>query len=201
MDVIPMAKTYLEMFKDFSQSPISEKGVKIPTEGTQEGDALLYLYNNMGLVVKKKDAEREIFSARGEQSKDLQSLRQLGTQKGFNILQGGHMYQGEKLKRGRYVLLGFENVNNFWSFNRRNDSGLDFDSLKEKYDYMCATCGSKEGKPQRYTERIVVLEKGHMDPGKPMTMDNIIPQCNDCQTFYKDNAIFNERGQVRKWLK
>ena len=201
MDVIPMAKTYLEMFKDFSQSPISEKGVEMPNEGTQGGDTLLYLYNNMGLVVKKKDAEREVFSARGEQSKDLQPLRMLGKQDGFDILQGGQMYQGQKLKRGTYVFQGFENVNNFWSFSRRNNSGLDFDSLKEKYDYMCATCGSKEGKPQRYTERIVVLEEGHMDPGKPMTMDNIIPQCNDCQTFYKDNAIFNERGQVRKWLK
>ena len=192
---------YFEVKKEFEKSPLPSLGVIFPPMGTQKADTLIYLYNHLGLVVKKKDAERDVFGGRGENPKDLQPLRHLGTQEGYHVLQGGHIYQGYKLKRGTYVLVDFETVNEFWSFSRRDTTNLDFDSLKKEYDYMCATCGGLEGEPHRYTQKIIVLEKGHMDPREEMTNENIIPQCNDCQTYYKDRAVFDKLGRVRFLLK
>ena len=65
-------------------------------------------------------------------------------------------------------------------------------SLKEKYNYTCATCGAIEGKKHRYTKQIVALEKGHMDPSKPMSADNIIPQCKDCNKVANNDIVFDE---------
>ena len=192
---------YFEVKDEFKKSPLPSLGVIFPTMGTQKADTLVYLYNHLGLVVKKKDVERDVFGERGENPKDLQDLRHLGKQEGFHVLQGGHVYQTSVLKRGEYVLVDFESANEFWSFKRRDTSNLDFDSLKKEYDYMCATCGGLENEPHRYTQKIIVLEKGHMDPREEMTNENIIPQCNDCQTYYKDRAVFDKLGRVRFFLK
>ena len=192
---------YFEVKKEFEKSPLPSLGVIFPTMGTQKADTLVYLYNHLGLVVKKKDVERVVFGERGENPKDLQDLRHLGKQGGFHVLQGGHVYCNCVLKRGEYVLVDFKSTNEFWSFKRRDTTNLDFDSLKKEYDYMCATCGALESKPHRYTQKIIVLEKGHMDPREEMTNENIIPQCNDCQTYYKARAVFDKLGRVRFFLK
>ena len=191
---------YFEVKGEFENSPLPEMGVNFPKEGTQKSDVLIYLYNHLGIVVKKKDVERDVFTERKENPKDLQDLRHLSKQNGFNILQGGQKHLGRILKKGEYVLIGFETVNKFWSFKRRDTSNLDWESLKKEYDYMCATCGAPEDKPHRHTHKIVVLEKGHMDPRKEMSNDNIIPQCNDCQIYYKDRAVFDKLGRVRRFL-
>lgn len=192
---------YFEVKKEFKKSSLPSLGVIFPTMGTQKADTLVYLYNHLGLVVKKKDVERIVFGERGENPKDLQDLRHLGKQGGFNVLQGGHVYKNCVLKKGQYVLVDFKSTNEFWSFKRRDTTNLDFNSLKKEYDYMCATCGGLEGKPHRYTQKIIVLEKGHMNPKEEMTNENIIPQCNDCQTYYKDRAVFDKLGRVKFFLK
>ena len=195
-----MIMNYFEVKTEFEKSSLSSLGINYPKEGSQKADVLIYLYNHLGLVVKKKDVERDVFTERKENPKDLQDLRHLSKQNGFNILQGGQQYQGRILKKGEYVLIGFETVNGFWSFKRRDTSKLDWEPLKKEYDYMCATCGALEGKPHRYTQKIVVLEKGHMNPREEMTNENIIPQCNDCQTYYKDRAVFDKLGRVKCFL-
>lgn len=191
---------YPEVKAKFENSPLPDLGIKFPKEGSQKADVLVYLYNHLGLIVKKQDVEKEVFSERNETPKDLQDLRHLSKQNGFNILQGGQRYQNCLLKRGEYVFVGFESPNEFWSFKRRDTSNLDWEPLKKEYDYKCATCGAEEGKPHRYTKKIVVLEKGHMNPQNEMTNDNIIPQCNDCQTFYKDRVVFDKLGRVKCFL-
>ena len=187
---------YSEVKTKFEKSPLPSLGINFPKEGSQKADTLIYLYNHLGSVVKKKDVERDVFTERKENPKDLQDLRHLSKQNGFNILQGGYEYQGRILKKGEYVLVGFETSNEFWSFKRRDNSKLDWESMKKEYDYMCATCGSSEGKPHRYTQKIVVLEQGHMNPEKPMINENIIPQCSECQTYYKNRAVFDKLGRV-----
>ena len=187
---------YSEVKTKFEKSPLPSLGINFPKEGSQKADTLIYLYNHLGSVVKKKDVERDVFTERKENPKDLQDLRHLSKQNGFNILQGGYEYQGRILKKGEYVLVGFETSNEFWSFKRRDNSKLDWESMKKEYDYMCATCGSSEGKPHRYTQKNVVLEQGHMNPEKPMTNENIIPQCSECQTYYKNRAVFDKLGRV-----
>ena len=76
-----------------------------------------------------------------------------------------------------------------------NASG--FEDLKAVFDYKCASCGSEEGKTNpRYGDDIVELQRGHKDPDKPMTMDNIIPQCQFCNRAYRRDYVFDDKGRV-----
>lgn len=71
-----------------------------------------------------------------------------------------------------------------------------FGELKMAYGNKCATCGIEEGKKDTRNEEIVVLQQGHMNPRKPLTLDNTIPQCQYCNQTYKDYFMFNEHGRV-----
>lgn len=71
-----------------------------------------------------------------------------------------------------------------------------FTELKLAYGNKCATCGIEEGKKDIRNEEIVVLQQGHMNPRKPLTLENTIPQCQYCNQTYKDYFQFNEYGRV-----
>tara|TARA_R100000008_G_scaffold82977_1_gene67840 strand:- start:524 stop:1183 length:660 start_codon:yes stop_codon:yes gene_type:complete len=191
-------KTYKELQSTFKASGLSEFGVKLPRENSQKGQVLLFLFQNRGRVITKAEAERVVCGRMNKQTKDLQSLRHLGKQSGFNILQAGSIYEGRKLKKGEYVLVDLEKVNPYFNNSRRDESSLSFSLIKKRYNDSCATCGSTEGMPHRYSREIVVLEKGHKDPTMAMNNSNIIPQCQLCNKVAKDNWIFDEFGRVAK---
>jgi hypothetical protein len=188
---------YEKMKMEFNNSPLPPAGIKLPRKGTQAAETLLFLWKYKGKVVTKKDAEAAVCKKMNMQPKDLQSLRHLGKQKGFKILQGGQIYKGSELPRGTYVFEGFEEINEFWNYGRREQKNLDWNSIKIKYEYCCATCGAPEGKRHRYTGHIVVLEKGHKDPLGPMNNKNIIPQCKNCNKIAKNYYIFDNHGRVK----
>jgi len=72
-----------------------------------------------------------------------------------------------------------------------------FDELKRSYNNRCATCGSLENKPHfKDASKKTLLQQGHIDPLKSLTIDNTIPQCQLCNQTYKDNFVFNEEGRV-----
>jgi len=191
-------KTYNDLTKEFEASVLSTSGVRLPRENTQKGQVLLYLYQKLGRIVTKTEAEKVVCERLNIQSKDLQSLRHLGKQDGFNILQAGAMRGEYKFKRGEYTLLDLETVNPYFDISRRDESNLDFRELKKKYHYACATCGAREGKKHRYTAEIVALEKGHKDPAKAMENFNIIPQCQLCNKVAKDNWVYDDYGRVTR---
>jgi hypothetical protein len=191
-------KTWNDLKRDFDRSELPQKGVKLPRKDSQKGQTLLYLYQNMGKVVSKPEAEKVICERLGLPTKDIQSLRHLGKQDGFNILQGNAVDGDYTLKRGEYMLRDLEKVNRYYRMSRRDDSNLDWSSIKTRYDNQCATCGAGENTRHRYTGGTVRLEKGHMDPRLPMESSNIIPQCSDCNQRYKDNFIFGLTGCISK---
>ena len=193
--------TYERMKEDFVSSAIASSGVRLPKEKSQKAEALLYLWTNKNKLVSKLEAEREVFKRLNEPRRDLQSLRHLGKQDGFNILQGGELFEGKKIPRGHYVFRGFDSTNKFWSFSRRSESDLDWFEKKLHYSNSCATCGAKEGRMHRYTGEVVVLQKGHMDPEKKMNNENIIPQCKSCNATAKDLFVFDKFGRVKKMTK
>lgn len=186
--------SYKSLRSAYERSPLPRLGVRLPKAGTQKAAVLTYLYEHMGNVVTKAQAEKAVAARLGKASKDLQSLRHLGKQDGYDILQGGHVYEGRTLKKGEYVLRSFQRINDFWSLKRRDESDLDFAKLKKKYKECCATCGVREGTAHRHTGQMVVLEKGHIDPGKPMTDANIIPQCAYCNKVAGDKWIWDAMG-------
>lgn len=73
---------------------------------------------------------------------------------------------------------------------------ISFFELKLAYGNKCATCGIEEGKKDCRNEEIVILQQGHMNPRKTLTLDNTIPQCQYCNQTYQDYFIFNEHGRV-----
>ncbi len=73
----------------------------------------------------------------------------------------------------------------------------DFEDLKDVFGRCCATCGAEEGKTNpRYGDDIVELQRGHKDPDKPITLDNIIPQCQFCNRAYRRDFVFDDKGRV-----
>ena len=193
-----MPKSWKQLKEEYDKSGLAIKGVKLPNPDSQKGQTLLYLYQNMGRAVTKSEAEQTICSRMNLPTKDIQSLRHLSKQDGFNILQGGATYDGYTLKRGEYMLVDLYSTNTYWKVSRRDESDLDFNSLKKKFGHKCATCGEREDTMHRYTGQRVKLEKGHMDPTKPMTDDNIVPQCGYCNQVYKGNFVFGATGFVKK---
>ena len=73
----------------------------------------------------------------------------------------------------------------------------DFEEIKKKYDYRCATFGSREGEPNyRYPGSIAKLQKAHRNPHVPLEGDNIIPQCQFCNRAARNNWVYDARGRV-----
>lgn len=192
-------KTYKDLSKEYENSDLPAFGVKLPRQDTQKGQVLLYLYQQLGRVVTKTEAERVVCERLNIQTKDLQSLRHLGKQDGFNILQAGSVLGGGyRLKRGEYMLVDLKTVNPYFDISRRDERNLDFQELKKTYHHACATCGAQEGNKHRYTGETVILEKGHKDPAKAMEDFNIIPQCQLCNKVAKDNWVFDDYGRVSR---
>jgi len=68
----------------------------------------------------------------------------------------------------------------------------------KKYKHRCATCGSREGKHHyHWPNTITKLQKSHKDPRKPLSGNNIIPQCQKCNRAYRNFWIFDDKGRVR----
>lgn len=62
----------------------------------------------------------------------------------------------------------------------------DWAELVAAYDSRCAVCGQHSSK----------LEKGHMDPAKPMELENIIPMCSDCNNWASSDLVFDRTGRI-----
>ena len=102
--------------------------------------------------------------------------------------------------RGSHALNPYKVSPEFETDKRRRQGTLsakNFDELKEVFGNQCATCGAKEGETNpRYGDDIVELQRGHKDPDKPMTLDNIIPQCQFCNRAYRRDYVFDDKGRV-----
>ena len=71
--------------------------------------------------------------------------------------------------------------------------------MKTQYSYRCATCGSEEGQPNfHWPATKTKLQKAHKDPGKPLSKDNIIPQCQKCNRADRNRWVYDNKGRVIK---
>jgi len=127
---------------------------------------------------------------------DVQQARHLGAQKGWWIVSGSRDNIVLKVKPSHYQLYSLEQP--YPSFHGHRGSATDdWDEIKAKYGYRCATCGSQEGKPHLHWPAIKTkLQKAHMDPKKPLVEGNIIPQCQQCNRGDRNRWIYDERGRV-----
>ncbi len=129
---------------------------------------------------------------------DVQQARHLGEQKGWYIAAGGRDNKEVHLERGDYQLVTLEKP--YPRFHmERNIIPENWEQIKTLYDYRCATCGSKEGEANwRYPNTITRLQKGHRDPNKQLSAENVIPQCQKCNRPDRNNWVYDEKGRVVK---
>jgi len=159
-------------------------GVRLPKEGSVARQTLEKLYSEMGNWVSKETLDAMI-------GKDNQNGRHLGYSSGWNI-------EAKTIDGLRhYKLKDVDNTHPRLNKESKIRGSFDFESLKSAYGNRCASCGSVEGKTTLDGAQICKLEEGHMDPNKPLTIDNCIPQCTVCNKTYRDKFIFDNHGRVK----
>lgn len=127
---------------------------------------------------------------------DVQQARHLGMQEGYNIVSGTRG-DGNDIPPGSYKLLTLESTHPAFKPHRREGFAGDWNEIKARYNYRCAECGSKEGEEHLFRKGVIVeLQKGHMDPTKPLTEGNIIPQCQVCNRADRSRWIYDKTGRV-----
>ena len=205
MEDAKVREVYAEIKKCYDKH-LKDKGVVLPSlerGGQFTKDALVLAYLCQGYpntkIVTKNELTRFIQNYYSDVA-DVQQARHLAAQKGWYILsgtRGDNNSQG--LKSGEYKLISLEECYPGFSKERRVFKEGDdfFEDLKKAYDYRCATCGSKEGEPHRYwTKTTTILQKGHMNPSKPLEAGNIIPQCDKCNRPDRNYWVYDEKGRV-----
>lgn len=195
-------KTY-KMIKEYHSKYLAKHGVKLPALKKKSGytkDALTLVYLAYGYPNTKvvtKD-ELTVFIRKHGGSNDVQQARHLGKQRGWYI-DAGRRNNSAALLSGEYKLISLENPFPGYFPKRRHVAITEemWEDIKRQYGYRCACCGSKEGEPNFYSpSSITKLQKGHMDPSKELTVDNIIPQCSLCNQPDKNFWIYDSKGRV-----
>jgi uncharacterized protein CbrC (UPF0167 family) len=194
---------YNQIAESYLNNNLAEKGVVLPnlkkgSTYTKDALTLVYLFKKINQGVSKGELTgfiNEYYPG----TNDVQQARHLAAQKGWYILSGTRGDANSGLKSGEYKLVSVEiPYLEFTNGRRKSVLGTDsWEGLKEKYNYRCATCGSKEGEEHYYNPSLVTkLQKGHKNPNLPMDISNIIPQCSWCNRAYRNYFCFDETGRV-----
>jgi hypothetical protein len=202
-----LVRMVFEQVQQLYEKNLKEKGVKAVTAKSQLGQVLCCLFENLGKPVQHEVIRAYVVSKGIKVTgADSPQPRHLALQCGYNMLKEGDINpaNSEKIPKSCFLLMDMDNVYHGFKPKRRKLEMTtdDWKSLLVKYDHMCVNCGSVEGQPMRWNKhKITVLQKGHMDPRRSLTEDNVIPQCAMCNQQYKNKAVFNERGYVVEFNK
>ena len=199
-------KNTYDLIKDYHKKFLEDLGVSLPDlkkNGKYVKDALALVYLAQGYPNTRPVSKNEltIFMRRFyPETTDVQQARHLANIRGWFILSGTrHDVASIELDDGYYQLKTLEEPYDKFNPERRKEflNGDEWESMKKKYEYRCACCGSKEGEPHRYWKNTITkLQKGHMDPRKPLEPDNIIPQCEKCNRPDRNYWVYDEYGRV-----
>ncbi|MEW6774442.1 MAG: hypothetical protein AB1304_10650 [Bacteroidota bacterium] len=194
-----------DLVKKYYNEYLKKYGVQLPKlkdkKGNYTKDALVLVYLARfypnTVVVTKKELTQFIRKYYPDVN-DVQQARHLGAQKGWFISAGGRDNVHVKNK-GEYKLISLEKpYPNFTHHREDNANASSWKKILQKFNYRCATCGSKEGEKHfHWTNTITKLQKSHKDPRKPLVEGNIIPQCQKCNRAYRNFWIFDDKGRVR----
>ena len=196
------------MICHYHNTYLAKEGVRLPKlrrgqEYTKDALTLVYLaYHYPDTRIVTKEELTAFIRLYDPNVLDVQQARHWGAQKGWFILSGTRSDNTSVcLHPGEYLLKTLERPYPGFTAERRG-ACLDDDTweaLKRAYGYRCACCGCQEGAPHRYWKnQIVHLQKGHMDPSKPLTADNTIPQCEICNRPDRNYWVYDKKGRVIK---
>lgn len=197
-----------EKLKEAHKKYLAEHGVSMVNlkrgdNYTKSALVLIYFYKHFKEKVPKADLIKFLENM-GQPSEDVQQARHLSQQKGWYIISGQRGDLGSAdygLGSGDYALISIqEPYPSYYSTKRSGSiSDEDWERIKKDYNFRCATCGSKEGQPNwLFPSEITSLTKGHMDPRKELTHENVIPQCDQCNRPSRNYFVYDKKGKVRK---
>jgi hypothetical protein len=187
---------------------LEKQGVRLPSLRNRNGqftiDALTLVYLAQGYPNTRWVSKSELTQFIRQfypNINDVQSARHLGMQSGFYIVSSrrGNYLPDDKPPpdRSSYLLVTLEEPHPAFALGRRVASDADFEAIKKRYGYRCATCGSKEGEPNlRYSRVHTELQKSHRNPKQPLTGENLFPQCQFCNRADRNYWVYDERGRV-----
>jgi hypothetical protein len=180
---------------------LAKYGVKFPLYNTNKALWLIFLRKYLGKAVHKDTISSFVSTVIPKAGKD-QQVRHLAAD-GWYVLNRGDKLPDKKetVPSGYHVLVSIESPKPTYLFKSLKRAGRvaarDFYELKAVYDFRCATCGSQEGKPHFIEpDKRTTLQKGHMNPSKPLEVENMIPQCQVCNGVYGDDYIFDDKGRA-----
>ena len=194
------------LISEYHKKYLEKYGVILPKlykGNSYTKDALVLIYLVQGYPETKivsKTELTEFVKLYYPDTNDVQQARHLSAQKGWYILSGTRNDNiSLNIPSGSYKLESLKECYKGFTAERRNElfDGDYWENLKMVYEYKCACCGSEEGKNHRYWKnKIVVLQKGHKDPSKPLTEGNIIPQCESCNRPDRNYWVYDKKGRV-----
>lgn len=192
--------------QEYHEKYLKSAGVVLPKLRDKKGnltkDALVLVYLARGYPNTKPISKAELTNfirTFYPNTNDVQQARHLAAQKGWWINSGTRGNGKVELKPGTYQLISLEKPYPDFNKIKRDESDVDWEKIKEEYDYRCATCGSKEGEQHfHWKNAITQLQKAHKDPRKNLHSRNIIPQCQFCNRAYKNFWVFDDKGRIRK---
>jgi hypothetical protein len=191
--------------KQFHERHLAAKGVWLPPFTGRDGLyhqtalALIGLYCRLGLPVTKSELESFVRMYK-DGARDVQDGRHLSAQFGWRVLSSHRRDFGtEDWPRSSYGLVSV--TESHPSFRRQQDGDLTVEEwaiICDTFDNRCSLCGSKEGEPNlRAPAAMTEIQKGHRDPRKPLSIQNCLPQCQECNRTLRNKFEFDERGRPR----
>ena len=183
---------YKKMYHKYLESD----GLPLYSEKNGFGQSLAYLNTKLGNEVPIEEIKDYVIK-HGITLKGGDPLQLRHVARCYNLLKGGEInpITNKKIKRSHFCLLNLTKHHPNYIPSRNTSISMsdeEWEKLKKEYKSQCASCGNIEGEPMRFNSyTITKLQRGHMDPRKEGSSDNIIPQCKDCNQQYKNKAIFN----------
>lgn len=171
--------------------------IKLPKKQTAKWYQLAILKHFEGSAVHKDDISAKIAKITRKPASD-QQVRHLKTQYGWYILNKDDAHMNKHTPAGCHVLITTKRSNPSSILHRKNVlSNDDWQEILKQYGNKCASCGSAIGEYHRFDSsyKITTLERGHMNPNKPLETGNIIPQCRWCNRVARSDFVFDEQGR------
>ena len=190
-------QAYQEVKADWERF-LKDSGIPLPKSGTAKSLQLAILKHFEKHAVHKQHISELIAKLTGNPPTD-QQVRHLKAQDSWHILNRGDAYRNRYAPEGCHVLITTKQPFPGTRHRRNVVSRGDWNEILQEYDNACASCGTKIGEQHRFDASFVVetLEKGHMDPNKPLEAGNIIPQCRWCNRTARGDFTFDAQGRPR----
>ncbi len=178
---------------------LANEGVELPQQKSNKALQLMILGAFVGRPIHK-DSITQFVQRKNRSASGDQQVRHLKRNGWWLLGKGDQTPNGHEIPVGHYLLFDTSKPHPDFSRVRGRRQAIkisDFEEIKKIYNYRCATCGSQEGQSHLLqSTEITKLQKAHMDPHEPLTVDNIIPQCQICNRAYLDDFTFDDRGRT-----